>query len=253
MKCYSKGYKFSLFMLVLTVAGMFTAGVIFVDMMYATTEDPAFAAAVENEQEYTPVSTVDIENDFENYIKELDNSEYIHNDIEQWLDTMEVKVCTEQDAEKAKIIAEETPLDLETAITVVDYSNKFDLDVSLILGVIDLESEFQQYEVGAAQDRGYMQIIPSTERWLFKEYGDLLSFEYNPEQIFEPEYNIGVGCLYLYELKLRHGNNVHRVLSEYNRGPYNLRRYYAKHGTYETTYSKTVKSRADKYVRYNNL
>ncbi len=253
MKGYGKGHKFSLFMLFVTIASVLAAAIIFIDIIYAPAVDTAFAASVDNEVESIVLTEDEIECEFDCYFRQLDRSQAIHNDIEDWLDMMSLKVCTEKEAQRAQKIADNTPLDLETSITVVDYADKFDLDVSLILGVIDLESDFKQYEVGAAQDRGYMQIIPSTEKWLFKEYGNLLSFDYNPKNIFDPEYNIGVGCLYLHELKSKHGDNEHRILSEYNRGPYNLKRYYDKHGTYETSYSKTVRARARKYTDYNQM
>ena len=152
---------------------------------------------------------------------------------------------------KADQIAEGTPLDFETACIVVQYAEQFNLKPSLILAVIDLESNFKQYEVGAADDRGYMQIIPATEKWLAKEFGEKIGMEFNPEQIFEPTYNIGLGAAYLSLLKGVYGENYNRILSEYNRGPYNLKRYYEANNTYVTTYSKVVLSREKKYLTFN--
>ncbi len=166
-------------------------------------------------------------------------------------ETLFFKIFSSSDIARAIQISEDTPLNLQTAIEIVKYSNKFDLEISLILGLIELESNFKQYEVGASQDRGYMQIIPSTEKWLFDEYGALLEFDYDPSKIFEADYNIGLGSLYLYHLKERYGRDKDRILSEYNRGPYNLRKYYARYLTYETIYSKTVKARSQKYLAYN--
>jgi uncharacterized coiled-coil protein SlyX len=153
---------------------------------------------------------------------------------------------------KVNEITEGTPLDFETACIVVEYANQFELNPSLILAVIDLESNFKQYEVGAADDRGYMQIIPSTEKWLANEYGDKIGVTYDPEKIFDPEYNIGLGAAYLSLLKNVHGEDYNRILSEYNRGPYNLRRYYEANNTYVTTYSRVVLSREKKYLAFNN-
>ncbi len=164
-----------------------------------------------------------------------------------------LKVCSNPNMEIATKISEGTPLNFNTASNVVDYADKFDLDISLILGLIEIESDFKQYEVGLDQDRGYMQIIPSTEKWLVDEYEQLLGFEYDPSRIFEPEYNIGVGAVYLYHLKEKYGDNKDRILSEYNRGPYNLKKYYDRYSTYETNYSKTVKARSKKYIAYNKI
>lgn len=154
--------------------------------------------------------------------------------------------------QKAEAIAEQTPLDLETSQVVVGYAEQFGLEPSLILAIIETESNFNPKEVGTHQDRGLMQIIPSTERWLAKDMGHEIGLEYNPKRIFEPEYNIGLAATYLAFLKDSYGDNFHRILSEYNRGPYNLARYYQRNGTYATGYSKKVLKLEAKYVAFND-
>lgn len=158
----------------------------------------------------------------------------------------------DEDELKALEIVDSTPLDMETARIIVEYSNEFDINTSLILAIIDLESNFEQYEVGGAKDRGYMQIIPGTEKWLANEYGHKIGIEYNPERIFEPEYNIGLGVLYIDLLQNAYGTNYNRILSEYNRGPYSLKKYYEKNKTYVTKYSKVVLNREKKYLALND-
>ncbi|MBN2259121.1 MAG: transglycosylase SLT domain-containing protein [Clostridiales bacterium] len=153
---------------------------------------------------------------------------------------------------KAKEIENSTPLDFETAYIIAKYSDQMDLNVSLILSVMELESNFSQYEVGTSDDRGYMQIIPDTEKWLAEEFGSELGLEYDPERIFEPEYNIGLASIYLSLLQNTYGNDYDRILSEYNRGPYNLKKYYEENNTYETTYSKVILSKESKYLALND-
>ncbi len=154
--------------------------------------------------------------------------------------------------QKAAVIAEQTPLDLETSEVLLNYAARFSLKPSLILAIIELESNFNPTEVGTHQDRGLMQIIPSTERWLAKDMGHEIGLDYNPKRIFDPEYNIGLAATYLAFLKDAYGENYHRILSEYNRGPYNLARYYQRNGTYATSYSKKVLKLEAKYVVYND-
>lgn len=158
----------------------------------------------------------------------------------------------ETNLEQVQEIAESTPLDLKTAAIVVSYAQKFNINPSLILGIIKLESNFKQFEVGEDEDRGYMQIIPSTEKWLAEKYGKKLGLKYDPKQIFKPEYNIGLGVIYLSILKEAYGENYDRILSEYNRGPYNLKAYYEKHKTYSTDYSRGVLSREKKFIGLND-
>ncbi len=152
---------------------------------------------------------------------------------------------------KASQIAKDTPLSLEDAHVLVKYTDKFDIPNSLVLALIETESDFDKYMVSSANDRGYMQIIPSTERWLANEYGENINLSYDPNRIFETEYQFGLGTSYLKVLFDKHGENIHKVLSEYNRGPSNLKAYYNKYGTYQTSYSKKVAQRVDKYAYLN--
>lgn len=153
--------------------------------------------------------------------------------------------------QQAKEIAEGTPLDLKAATALVKYARKYDLNPSLILSVISVESNFNQYEVGSSRDRGYMQIIPATEKWLATGFGKELGLKYNPNRIFDPEYNIGLAAAYLNDLKSKHNENYHAMLSEYNRGSGNLKKYFKKNRTYSTSYSRKVLSREKQYQMFN--
>jgi len=168
------------------------------------------------------------------------------NEIGVYIDTNNIG-----ELKRVKSIADSTPLDLTTSSIVAGYGKKLDISTSLLLALIEQESNFNQYEIGTHQDRGYCQIIPDTERWLANSYGHILGIEYDVDRIFEPEYNIGLGALYLYNLKKAYGNNYHKILSEYNRGIFNLQKYYNEHGTYVTTYSRGVLNREAKYINFN--
>lgn len=152
---------------------------------------------------------------------------------------------------RAKEIANATPLDYESALILVRYADKYDLNPSLILSVIEVESNFNQWEVGSSRDRGYMQIIPATEKWLASDFGSELGLKYNPDRIFDPEYNIGLAAAYLNLLQTNYGDDYSRILSEYNRGPGNLKKYYQKNGTYSTSYSRKVLSAEKDYLAFN--
>lgn len=159
---------------------------------------------------------------------------------------------SDQDLLDAKDISLGTPLDIEAAFSVVKYSNHYNINPSLLLSMIELESNFEQYEVGAAEDRGYLQIIPGTEKWLAEEFGAKLGLDYDPDKIFEPDYNIGLAASYIAFLRNAYGENYSRILSEYNRGPYNLAKYYAQHQTYSTSYSRIILNKESKYLVYND-
>lgn len=236
---------FTILVLALTIVGC-----------YWTITVEAKRAEQEKALKKSQAEIVLLEKKLERTENELSKANEALNDIRQSeayiLSTKMAKYLNlENDAhvEKAVKIFENTPLDLQTSSVIVKYSEELDVSIPLVLGLIDLESKFKQYEVGNAKDRGYCQIIPSTEKWLANEYGHLLNLEYNPERIFEPEYNIGLGMIYLSILQKAYGNDVDRILTEYNRGPYSSKTYFERNNTYRSTYSKTVASRASNYSR----
>ncbi len=256
---------FSMLVCSISVLIVVIVSLLAVDIAYGSANNNVFAVSIDNASsvdvdDYEVIDVYDIlkgSNKVQDgqdevcYQYQVDDKQ-LHDDMRAFFSQIVNRIFNMHANYSAVKIANETPLDYDASLSIVDYANKFDLDISLLLGLIDLESSFEQYEVGYSQDRGYMQIIPSTEKWLFEEYGDLLGFEYDPSRIFDPEYNIGVGSVYLYHLKQIYGDDKDRILSEYNRGPYNLKKYYAKHLTYVTKYSKTVKARSKKYRAYDN-
>lgn len=141
-----------------------------------------------------------------------------------------------------------TPLDEETARIVLDACDTYDIRPSFILGVMDLESTFKQYLVGTSQDRGYMQIIPGTEKWLATAYGDELGLTYNPDRIFDADYNIPLAVKYFAVLRQEFGDNDTKILTAYNRGNAGLKKWFEANGTYETAYSRVILKREKKYL-----
>jgi len=165
---------------------------------------------------------------------------------------LEIENLEYDDIKKIGDISKNTPLDLKTSAVLVNVANKYDLKPSLILSIMELESNFEQFEVGRDQDRGYMQIIPLTEKWLANEFAEVHKLQYDPDKIFEADYNIELAATYLRLLKDSYGNNYSRILSEYNRGPYNLARYYEEYSTYSTSYSRVILNGEKKYLAFND-
>jgi len=150
------------------------------------------------------------------------------------------------------IITEKTPLDLYTSSVIVGYSDKFKLRRSMFLALIERECDFDQYAKGYNEDRGYGQLIPGTEEWLANAFGHKIGLSYDPSKIYEPEYNIGLTALYLDHLNQKHDGDPHKILTEYNRGPYKIKSYYNKHKTYETAYSSEVIEKMGAYKSLDN-
>lgn len=164
--------------------------------------------------------------------------------------TFNLDAIPESTLELADQIKQRTPLDLRSSLSVAVYSQQFNLRPSLLLAVISKESNFHQFSVGTHQDRGYMQVIPSTERFIMRAYGDALGMKYNPKQIFDPEYNLGLGAAYLGDMMTRYGD-AHRALTEYNRGEGGAHRVFQNNGSYGTSYSRKVLELEQQYQDIN--
>lgn len=91
-------------------------------------------------------------------------------------------------------------------ITVQYEASRAGLDPQLVLGLIQLESNFRKYAVSAAGARGYMQVMPF---WM-NQIG-------NPEHdLFTLRTNLRYGCTILrYYLDLENGD-LFRALGRYN-------------------------------------
>lgn len=96
---------------------------------------------------------------------------------------------------------------------VVEFSEKYGLEVALVYATIKQESDFDKKAVSKSGALGLMQILPSTAKWIAGE----LETEYNKEIMFEPKVNIEFGCFYLSYLYKKF-NDVETVICAYNAG-----------------------------------
>lgn len=133
-----------------------------------------------------------------------------------------------------------------------------DVDEYFFYGLMYVESRFNNNDGSSAGAKGVMQIIPSTWRSTYarmkKEYPEMAGRIQN--DVTDMNSNIIMGIYYIKvlqtELKVASAkDNATMLLTAYNRGDYNARRYFKKHGTYHTTYSRDVLRAAD-YIRTNN-
>lgn len=92
-------------------------------------------------------------------------------------------------------------------------SADFDLPAELIRSVIRVESGGDPRAVSRVNARGLMQIMPAAEQ-------DVLArLNLRQGDLFDPGYNIRVGCCYLRQLINRFGGDVYLALAAYNMGP----------------------------------
>lgn len=99
---------------------------------------------------------------------------------------------------------------------VVDVCKKYDLDVSLVLAVINVESGWDEDAVSSSGAVGVMQVMPRTSEEVAMRLGlanyDLTNFEDN----------VTIGCWYLRYLLDLFGD-LRLALCAYNAGPNNVR------------------------------
>ena len=81
------------------------------------------------------------------------------------------------------------------------------LDVSLVLGLIQVESNFRKYAVSSAGARGYMQVMPFWTRLI----GDG-----DAGRLFHMQTNLRFGCVILRHYLERERGNLFMALGRYN-------------------------------------
>ncbi len=96
-----------------------------------------------------------------------------------------------------------------------------DIDPYLVSAVIKAESNFREDAQSSAGAMGLMQLMPSTAEWLATKGG----YEFEPERLYEPEYNIRLGCQYLRFLLDYWQWDVCKALASYNAGQTNVARW----------------------------
>jgi len=139
------------------------------------------------------------------------------------------------------------------------YSKQFDLDPLLVVAVIKVESRFNPYAESQQGALGLMQIMPETAVWVAKN----LNVGYSKEKLFEPDYNIMLGCWYLSNLYSEFKGNLALVLASYNGGRGNVREWIRTgqwngniHSLEKIPFSETrdfVKKVLKNYERYKKI
>jgi soluble lytic murein transglycosylase len=123
---------------------------------------------------------------------------------------------------KAILNAEGKKLNADrVAEAIVRVSHKFNFDPLFLLAVIKTESRFNPNAVGSVGEIGLMQIKPSTAEWIAKKK----KFPWlGREKLFDPEYNILIGAMYMKYLKRSVNSKPSEYINAYNMGLGSLRR-----------------------------
>ena len=93
---------------------------------------------------------------------------------------------------------------------------------ALVLAIIRQESGFDATAVSRADARGMMQLLPSTARQVARAAG----IPFNGARLLtDPDYNIGLGQVYLADLLAQFGGSYPLALAAYNAGPSRVTRW----------------------------
>ncbi len=95
---------------------------------------------------------------------------------------------------------------------------EYELDPYLVAAVIRTESKFRPDAISKQGARGLMQIMPDTGRWAAEQLG----IAYEPDLLFDADYNVRLGCWYLDELRTEFGGDMTLALAAYNGGRGNV-------------------------------
>lgn len=104
---------------------------------------------------------------------------------------------------------------------VIKCARVYELDEYLVYSVICAESGFDKDAQSSVGAKGLMQLMPETAVWLKEKY----SLEVDPENLFDPDTNIMLGCCYIKYLLGRFDNDVNLVLAAYNGGEGNVKKW----------------------------
>lgn len=93
-------------------------------------------------------------------------------------------------------------------------SREHGLDPNLVFAVIRTESHFEPKAVSRAGAEGLMQIMPVTAEWIAWRRG----YTHERDKVFEPAYNIDMGCYLLSYLLDYYENDLILAVAAYNAG-----------------------------------
>ena len=108
------------------------------------------------------------------------------------------------------------PLRYEAEIE--EYSDLYELDKYLVMGIISSESNFDEKARSHKDAHGLMQIKDETAIWCI----DHFEMDVSKEDIRNPEVNIQIGCAYMRYLIDSFGGNTITAIAAYNAGPGNV-------------------------------
>lgn len=95
------------------------------------------------------------------------------------------------------------------------------VDPMMVAALIRNESDFDPKALSPPGARGLMQIMPETGQWIALQ----MQIPYTDEMLWDPEYNIMLGCWYLENLSDEFAGDLVLALASYNAGRNNVKKW----------------------------
>lgn len=122
------------------------------------------------------------------------------------------------------------------------YCNEYKVDPLLITAVMKAESNFNPNAKSKKGAIGLMQLMPTTAKEISEKYLNLKKF--NEKNLYNPQYNVMIGCFYIKILSDMFNNNINLVLASYNAGLGNVQKWHQEnpiieYDSYEMPFKET--------------
>ncbi len=130
---------------------------------------------------------------------------------------------------------------------VYKYSKQYNVDPYLVFSIMRVESSFNPNAESKSGAKGLMQVTDGTGEWVAKK---IQLKDYSSDLLYEPEFNIMIGCWYLNNLQSQFNGNMMLALTAYNGGSGNVEKW-LKNKEYSQTGESLDKipfSETQKYV-----
>jgi soluble lytic murein transglycosylase len=105
---------------------------------------------------------------------------------------------------------------------VYKYSKQYNVDPYLVFSIMRVESSFNPNAESKSGAKGLMQVTDGTGEWVAKK---IQLKDYSSDLLYEPEFNIMIGCWYLNNLQSQFNGNMMLALTAYNGGSGNVEKW----------------------------
>ncbi len=115
----------------------------------------------------------------------------------------------------SKKVLQNDIISVDNAYPVIHFSNSEGLEKPLLLALMRQESEFNTDAISGSGALGLMQLLPGTAR----ETARKAHMPYASSRLFEADYNIAIGSLYLHRMINAFSGSYVLAIASYNAGP----------------------------------